>query len=171
MISRDPADEFTFRRISAEETVDVRLPVLREGLPREAAIFDGDDAPGTKHFGVFFANRLVAVASIYEAVFPEKTAIREAWQLRGMATLPAARGRGCGRALLQACVEEARAAGGEVLWCNARTSAMDFYRRHGLQSMGNEFDIPGVGPHFRMWLWLREHGSGQGTGASAVRAG
>ena len=170
MISRDPTDEFTVRRISAEETVDVRLPVLREGLPRKAAIFDGDDAAGTKHFGVFFANRLVAVASIYEAVFPEKAAIREAWQLRGMATLPSVRQRGCGRALLRACVEEARAAGGEVLWCNARTSAVEFYMRHGLQIMGNEFDIPGAGPHFRMWLWLRELGSGQGTGAGAVGA-
>jgi predicted GNAT family N-acyltransferase len=163
MTSGDPGEEFTLRRISGEETVDVRLPVLREGLPRKAAVFDGDDTPGTKHFGVFSADRLVAVASIYEAVFPEKAAIREAWQLRGMATLPNARGRGCGRALLQTCVEEARAAGGQVLWCNARTSAVDFYRRHGLQIMGNEFDIPGVGPHFRMWLWLREHGTGQGT--------
>ncbi len=132
------------RRIAAAETIAVRWPVLRPGLPRESAIFAGDDALETLHFGVFCHDKLVGVASLFRAAFAGE---ENAWQLRGMATLPAVRGLGCGRALLRAC--EA-AAGPALLWCNARTSAVAFYAAHGWHTVGEEFDIPTVGPHVRM---------------------
>jgi GNAT superfamily N-acetyltransferase len=67
-----------------------------------------------------------------------------------MATLPEVRGAGFGRALLDACVAAARENGAAILWCNARTSAADFYAKNGWRIVGAEFDIPTVGPHFRM---------------------
>jgi GNAT superfamily N-acetyltransferase len=132
------------RRISAEETIAIRWPILRPGFPRETAIFAGDDAPGTQHFGAFQDGALVGVASIYRAPFDD---VEKAWQLRGMATLPEVRGLGCGRVLLRACED---AAGTDLLWCNARTSAVPFYVAHGWRTVGEEFDIATVGPHFRM---------------------
>ena len=33
---------------------------------------------------------------------------------------------------------------------NARTLAVPFYRAHGFVSVGEEFEIPDVGPHFVM---------------------
>ncbi len=147
------------RPISAAETIAVRWPVLRPGFPRETASFDGDDAPGTLHFGTFDGERLVGVASIYLVPCPEKITAQPdaspAFQLRGMATLPEVRGAGFGRALLAACVAAAREKGAAILWCNARTSAADFYAKNGWRIVGAEFDIPTVGPHFRMWIVLR----------------
>jgi GNAT superfamily N-acetyltransferase len=140
------------RPISAAETITVRWPVLRPGFPREAAIFAGDELATTKHFGAFDGDRLVGVASIYLATLPERPDTTAAWQLRGMATLPAVRGRGFGRALLEACVAHACEENAALLWCNARTSAAPFYRKHGWTILGYEFDIPTVGPHFRMIL-------------------
>ena len=35
---------------------------------------------------------------------------------------------------------------------NARTGAVPFYHTHGWTTLGEEFDIPTVGPHFRMWM-------------------
>jgi GNAT superfamily N-acetyltransferase len=67
-----------------------------------------------------------------------------------MATLPEVRGAGFGKALLDACVAAARENGAAILWCNARTSAADFYAKNGWRIVGAEFDIPTVGPHFRM---------------------
>ena len=32
------------------ETLDLRHVILRPGLPRETAIFPGDDAPTSRHF-------------------------------------------------------------------------------------------------------------------------
>lgn len=138
------------RPISADETIAVRWPILRPGFPRESAIFDGDGAPATRHFGGFVNGRLAGVASIYRATMPEQPAIAEGWQLRGMATMPEVRGLGVGRALLRVCEDAARAEGGRLIWCNARVSAAEFYRRNGWEIVGAEFEIPTVGPHLRM---------------------
>jgi GNAT superfamily N-acetyltransferase len=143
------------RAISAAGTIAVRWPILRPGFPRETAVFDGDDAPTTLHFGAFDGDALVGVASIYIAPFPAKPDVFPAWQLRGMATLPEVRGAGFGRALLDACVAAARKKSGALIWCNARTNAATFYGKNGWQIVGDEFDIPTVGPHFRMLFELR----------------
>ena len=143
------------RAISAAETIAIRWPVLRPGFPRETAVFDGDDAPGTLHFGAFDGEALVGVASIYLVPFPAQPDASPSFQLRGMATMPEVRGAGFGAALLDACVAAARTKGAALIWCNARTSAAPFYAKHGWQIVGEEFDIPTVGPHFRMCLALR----------------
>jgi len=41
--------------------------------------------------------------------------------------------------------------GGTMLWFNARTVAVPFYEKHGFATRGDEFEIPGVGPHYVMW--------------------
>ena len=141
--------------ITAEDTISIRWPVLRPGFPRETAIFAGDELTTAKHFGVSFGGSLVGVASIYPALLPEKPDASPSWQLRGMATLAEFRHAGFGTRLLDACVSHARAERASLIWCNARTSAATFYAKHGWQIVGEEFDIPTVGPHFRMALELR----------------
>lgn len=143
------------RAIAAGETVAIRWPVLRPGFVRETAVFDGDDAATTMHFGAFEGDTLVGVASIYLAPFPAQPEVSPTFQLRGMATLPEVRGAGFGKALLDACVAAAREKGAALIWCNARTGAADFYSKNGWEIVGAEFDIPTVGPHFRMALELR----------------
>ena len=139
------------RRVLAAEVVPVRWPVLRQGLPRESAIFPGDDAAETQHLGMFVDGLLVCVASIYRAPLPEDPDLVDAWQLRGMATIPSAQRQGCGSALVRACIDAAEQAGAKILWCNARRPASAFYLRHGFEILGEEFDIPTAGPHYRMW--------------------
>jgi GNAT superfamily N-acetyltransferase len=138
------------RPITAEETIAVRWPILRPGFPRETAIFDGDDAPHTCHLGSFADGHLCGVASIYLVRLSEQPEVENAWQLRGMATLPEVRGAGAGRALLVACENAARERNAELIWCNARITAAEFYRKHGWKILGNVFEIPTVGPHYRM---------------------
>jgi GNAT superfamily N-acetyltransferase len=139
------------RPITAAETLAIRWPILRPGFPQETAIFPGDDLPSTCHFGAFDDSaRLVGVASIYLAPLSDFPFPESHFQLRGMATLPNVRGAGYGAALVQACVEASQTAGGTLIWCNARTSAAPFYQKHGWQILGDEFDIPTVGPHYRM---------------------
>lgn len=139
------------RRITAAETVPVRWPVLRPGFPRETAIFDGDDAPETIHFGAFNYRELVGVASIFAAQCAEFPDVFPAFQLRGMATLPEVRGAGLGKALLDECCAAAIERGAALLWCNARTAAAQFYAMHGWITLGSEFEIATVGPHHRMY--------------------
>jgi GNAT superfamily N-acetyltransferase len=142
----------TIRQIAAAETYPIRLPILRPGMTAEAAIFPNDDAPDTLHLGAFLNEKLVGITSLYPVPLPEQAELLPAWQLRGMATLPEVRGLGCGSALVQESLARARAAGVKVLWCNARTPAVAFYKKHGLSTRGEEFEIPTAGPHYRMWV-------------------
>ena len=140
------------RVITAKETWPLRLAVLRPGRPIETAKFPGDDLPTTQHFGAFRDGHLLGIASLYQAELPERPGPR-ALQLRGMATSPDVRGMGFGRALARACMAFTRENGVELLWCNARVGAVGFYRKLGFEIVGTEFEIPDVGPHFRM-IWI-----------------
>lgn len=138
------------RKITSAETWPLRQSMLRPGRPLTAVQFPGDDLPATKHFGAFRSGQLVGIASLFLAEIPEHPGV-SALQLRGMATAPTVRGAGYGRALVAACIAFAAASGKPLIWCNARTSAVEFYRRLGWDILGAEFDVPDVGPHFHMW--------------------
>lgn len=141
------------QQINAAETVPLRHAVLRPGRPVETALFPGDDLQSTKHFGAFRNGQLLCIASLFEAKLPEEPDI-VALQLRGMATAADAQRTGLGRALVLGCAAYARKKGAQLLWCNARVYASGFYSKLGFEIVGQEFDVPDVGPHFRMKLEL-----------------
>ncbi len=141
------------RPIATAETWPLRLAVLRPNRPPEAAQFPGDDLPDTVHFGAFHDGKLVGIASLFVAELPDHPG-EPALQLRGMATAPAVRGQGFGRALVQECLAYARRQHVKIFWFNARLVAIGFYRKLGFKIIGDKFGIPDVGPHYRMWKRL-----------------
>lgn len=141
------------RLIPVAETWSLRLAVLRPNRPLEAAEFPGDDLPTTKHFGAFRNGQIAGIVSLFAVEMPEHPG-EPAWQLRGMATAPTVRGQGCGRVLVLECLAYARARRVRILWFNARIGAVGFYEKLGFEVIGEEFEIPDVGPHFRMWRRL-----------------
>lgn len=126
----------------------LRGRVLRPQAPHEVS-WPGDDEAGVFHLAAFDGGEVVGVASLYPRPWPPGGAEGD-WQLRGMAVAPQRQRGGVGAALLLAMVAEVRARGGRRLWCNARTSAVGFYEKHGLARFGAEFEVQGVGPHFLM---------------------
>lgn len=136
--------------ITAEQTHPLRISVLRPDRPPEDAVFPGDDAPHARHLGAFTGDALVGVASLSLEPMPGGVDSTD-WRLRGMAIAPDCRRQGHGRALLATCLAHVHSQGGTRLWCNARTTAKRFYEALGFETRGEEFDIPGVGPHFVMW--------------------
>ena len=141
--------EHLIRPIDAEDTRALRHAVLRPGQPFEATRYEEDAAPETAHFGCFRAGKLVGVASVYREPSP-KAEDAQGWRLRGMATDPEVRGLGCGRALLNAVAGHAAGQGGDLLWCNARSTAAGFYLGAGFRQIGTDYDVPGLGPHYFM---------------------
>lgn len=142
------------RPISAAETRPLRADILRPGQPPESLVYPGDDAPDSFHAGAFLGGVLVGIASVYPEPLPidlPDLAPNSAFRLRGMATRPELQGQGLGRAVLEGCLTHVRDAGAEVLWCNARTGALGFYRRLGFETVGDKFEIEGIGPHYVMW--------------------
>lgn len=138
------------RPVTAEEARPLRHRVLRPEHPFDSTAYVGDDAEGTVHLGIFDdGERLVGIASLYHEGRPGAGSI-DGWRLRGMATAAEVHGRGFGTALLAACGDCVAAAGGAELWCNARKRAIGFYRRDGFEVVGDEFEVPGIGPHVVM---------------------
>ncbi len=136
------------RRILADEAFPLRFGTLRRALPPAGSRYPQDDDPLTIHLGVFLEGRLVCVGSFLPDA-QEGDDIEGAFRLRGMVTLPDYRGQGLGGTLLDRGVALVARQGGREVWCNGRTDAMDFYRRHGFEPVGEEFETPGTGPHYR----------------------
>ncbi len=141
--------DVTVRPIPLELVRSVRHPVLRPGKPFETTFWPGDEEPLTTHFGAYLKDILAGVASLYK-VSPPGTILENAWQLRGMAVLKEFQHQGLGSRLLIECIAYVRQQKGRLLWCNARAHACGFYQRHGFTIEGEPFDIPEIGPHYRM---------------------
>jgi len=133
--------------VTADEVRPLRHCVLRPEQPFGSTAYPGDDLADSVHLGAFDADRLVGIASVYREARPGRPG---GWRLRGMAIAPEARGRGYGMALVSASLEHVAASGPGELWCNARLSAIGFYRRAGFEVAGEEFNVPGIGPHVVM---------------------
>jgi GNAT superfamily N-acetyltransferase len=156
------------RRIRPHETWVLRQSVLRPHQDIREMAWDGDTEADAVHVGGFADGVLRAVATLLNRPPPEpgsRPGLTRAFdgparQLRGMATAPEARGFGLGRGLLRWCMEQAARDGARLLWCNARTSAVGFYEKHGMRVVSEVFDIPGVGPHVVMVCELGEAEAG-----------
>ena len=135
------------RPISVTEARELRHAVLRPHQKPAELVFRGDDAPDAMHVGAFLDGKLVGIASVAREPFPGEPQL-DAWRLRGMATLPEARRKGYGAALVQALVAHVAAHGGNLIWCHGRTSALPFYHAVGFREHGEEFTVPVTGPHF-----------------------
>lgn len=143
----------TIEEISTEKTYPLRHRILRAGRPIEDCVLPGDDAPTTYHLAVLDDRRIVSIGSFYEAKHPDIPGKKQ-FQLRGMATDEEYRRRHLGMHLLERGMEIAKERGGDVLWCNARSNVAGFYLSQGFTQVGEEFDIPAVGPHLRMYRRL-----------------
>jgi predicted GNAT family N-acyltransferase len=139
--------------ISLQETLRLRSKVLRNNLPLNECIFPTDQIDGAFHVGCFVDQQLIAVASLFPKQYQQKAGI--GYQLRGMATDPDFAGKGFGSKLIDFAVEQLNASEATYLWCNARTSAKDFYLKKDFEITSPEFQIEGVGPHYEMILNLK----------------
>lgn len=152
----------TSRPIPPEHTHQLRHQVLRPHQTLAEMTYPHDHDEHTIHFGSFTSNTPDPVGIVTLALNPVTTLqnadINAAWQLRGIATHPTARGTGAGKALVQACIDHVtnHAHPDRSIWCNARLSALGFYERLGFITLSKEFDIPGIGPH-RVMKHAQDH--------------
>lgn len=129
--------------MSLADTRPLRQAVLRPALTPDALA--AHEPAGAVAFGVRNdAGTLLATG----LVGPDgEDDGRGGWRIRGMATLPVARGQGLGGLVLAALVAHARRAGAQRIWCNARSPALGLYRRAGFAVVSDEFELPDIGPH------------------------
>jgi GNAT superfamily N-acetyltransferase len=133
----------TIQPITPEQTYPLRHAVLWPDKPLSYVHLEDD--PAGEHMGAFHEGELIAVISLFVNV-PEarfrKFATRPDWQRRGVGTL-----------LLNWVIDRARAAGATTLWCDARLDAAAFYRRFGMEAVGQTF-YKGPVPYTKFSLTL-----------------
>ncbi len=128
----------TVVEIDAQATYGLRRRVLREGTPGTEVVFPLDDDPTTFHLGVIDGTEIVAIATFLVSGTELRPGQR-ATQLRGMAVKADRQGHGLGDRILSAAMDRLRGEGVEVLWANARDSALGFYERLGMTVVGDGF--------------------------------
>ncbi len=145
------ADAFpgTVDEVAAEVSYPLRQAILRPGGGE--VVWAGDEDAATFHLAARTPDgHVVGVVRFSSAPCPWRPDAVAPWQLRGMATDPAVRGSGAGRALVVEGLTRVAARGGDLVWCDARVPAAGFYERMGFTVVTAPFDKPGIGPHVGM---------------------
>lgn len=146
----ESAVKLEVRVIDQQLSRRLRRDVLRPGLPLDGPL-PGDEVADAVHLAAFDGDRLASTCLIYPDPCPDRPAANLAWHLRQMATEPDLRGTGAGRAVIEFCLSWLGERQADVLWCNARETAVGFYRRLGFVGVGDLFtDQRHPIPHLRM---------------------
>lgn len=112
---------FTVKMIAADDTYKIRHRVLWPNRPiSEIKIPEDINA---RHFGAYIDGKLVGVVSLFRE--------GDTFQFRKLAVLAEYRGHGIGKTLINSCIIEARKYQVKSLWCDARSSAIEFYKKLG----------------------------------------
>ncbi|MCJ8209409.1 GNAT family N-acetyltransferase [Mucilaginibacter sp. RS28] len=140
--------------ITADDVLPVRNEVLREGkLMLDECRWAGDTDEGSFHLGYFAGEQLACIASFYIKGYGNFEGL--GYQLRGMATIESHRGKGIGNQLVNFAITYLRGQKANYIWCNARKKAATFYLNLGFEIISDEFDIPGIGPHYVMYVKIQ----------------
>jgi predicted GNAT family N-acyltransferase len=138
------------KKINYKDTYSVRSVVLRPGKPMSSCFFNGDEKEETTHFGLFYKNNLIGVASVFK-INNDLFKGNIHFQLRGMAVLNEYQGLGYGKIIMENVCNFVEVKKAHVLWFNARENAVPFYTNFGFSICGDSFEIAEIGTHFLMY--------------------
>ena len=133
----------------------LRCEVLYPNMDTDISKYDGDLSIETSHYGLCSdADDLIAIASMFNQKFnhyPEEKTVR----LRGMAVTRNLQSTGQGKKLLGEIVNIYRKSSQfDLIWCNARESAIGFYENFGFKVFDEKFKIKDIGSHYYAYLRL-----------------
>jgi GNAT superfamily N-acetyltransferase len=148
LVVNPPEPPFSVRNVVAVRTRPLRRRVLRPGQTDDELTVPFEEHPDARWFAVEVGGTIVGCAAVLPEARPDGPLA--GWRVRAMATDPALRLRGVGTSLLHACAVHAVERAGSELWCTARTGAAGFYLERGFHSLGEPFDLHGLGPHVVM---------------------
>ena len=71
-----------------------------------------------------------------------------------MAVLKPLQGKGLGKTILRHGEVLLKEKNVNIIWCNAREIAVNFYKKNGYQIIGESFNIKDIGLHYAMYKVL-----------------
>ena len=137
-------------KVDAEKIRSLRHSELRKGQDFSTTAYLRDYEEDTFHMACIVDEKIITCATFY----PEKSIkikSHNTYRLRGMSTDANFQRKGYASELMKESFKELKKRECDMLWCNARLVAVDFYRSIGFKISGNLFDIEGIGPHYYMY--------------------
>ena len=138
------------RKVDAKKVRSLRHSELRKDQDFSTTSYLKDYEKSTFHMACIVDDKTVTCATFY----PEKsTKIKSenAYRLRGMATDSQFKRKGYASNLMAESFKELKKIDCDMVWCNARLVAVDFYQSVGFKITGDLFDIAEIGPHYYMY--------------------
>ncbi len=140
-------------QLKPEEIQQLRNEVLWPHKTFENCILETDRLSTTFHFGIQIEGLTVATVTLQHEKSHRLQQAKQ-YRLRAMAVREGYRGQGFGDAIVEAGLNHLRDLGVEVVWCDARVAALNFYRRLHFNELEEEYEIPIIGMHRFMWKVL-----------------
>jgi len=137
-------------KVNAKKIRSLRHVELRKGQDFSTTSYLKDDEESTFHMACIVDDKIVTCATFY----PEKSIkikSDNAYRLRGMATDSKFQRKGYASDLIEESFKELKNRDCDMVWCNARLVAVDFYKSSGFKITGEIFDIAEIGPHYYMY--------------------
>ena len=142
--------QLEINKVDAEKIRSLRHSELRKGQKFSTTSYLKDYEVDTFHMACIVDDKIVTCATFY----PEKSIkikSDNAYRLRGMATDSNFQRKGYASDLMEESFKELKNRDCDMVWCNARLVAVDFYKSVGFKITGDLFDISGIGPHYYMY--------------------
>ena len=137
-------------KVDTEKVRPLRHSELRKGQDFSTTSYLEDYEEGAFHLACIVDDKIVTCASFYEEK-SIKIKSDNAYRLRGMATDSNFQRKGYASDLMNESFKELKKRDCDMVWCNARLVAVDFYKYIGFKITGDLFDIAGIGPHYYMY--------------------
>ena len=136
--------------INAEKIRPLRHAELRQGKDFSSTSYIRDNDHETFHLASIINDQIIVCATFYPELTDKKHS-KNAYRLRGMATHSNFRRKGYGAELMNKSFKILKQKKCDLLWCNARLVAVNFYKSLGFNIIGDLFDIKEIGPHYYMY--------------------
>jgi predicted GNAT family N-acyltransferase len=137
-------------KVDADKVRALRHSELRKGQDFSTTSYLKDYEEDTFHMACIVDEKIVTCATFY----PEKSSKLKSdntYRLRGMATDSDFQRKGYATDLMNESFKELKNRDCDMVWCNARLVAVDFYKSSGFKITGEIFDIAEIGPHYYMY--------------------
>ena len=139
--------------INSELTYDIRKRILWPHITNENYSIEPDDVDSTFHLGTYFKNQIISIGTFIKET-NSKFDYDTQYRLRAMATDKDYQIKGAGRNLFLTALQILKKKKIMMLWCDARLNAIPFYKALGMKSLEQIYQIPNIGPHKTMYIYL-----------------
>ncbi len=141
--------------IDSKLTYDIRRRILWPHIKDNNYSIKEDKDINTFHLGTFLDDKIISIGTFIKEE-NSKFESHSQYRLRAMATDKKHQIKGGGRELFLKGIEILKNKKINILWCDARINAIDFYKKLNMKNIPGLYNIKNIGLHQTMFINLNQ---------------